>query len=190
MALRHEASIHVCPLRLVTETIERTGAGYLVSAIDAPLQPSTPEQIASHRHLTLDMHDICEELPDHIAPARHHVIQLLDFVHGWDRREPMVIHCFAGISRSTAAAFITLCALNPRVSEEAIASRLRHASVTASPNRRFVALADEALGRDGRMMAALERMGQSQPALECVPFGLPIALEAGSRRRARTSHAA
>ena len=61
----------------------------------------------------------------------------------------MVVHCWAGISRSTAAAFISLCAINPDAPEELIAARLREASPTAYPNRLMVRLADAALGPPG-----------------------------------------
>ena len=90
----------------------------------------------------------------------------------WDRREPMLIHCFAGLSRSTAAAFITLCAINPDTPEEIIAGALRRSSDTAVPNKLFVALADEELGREGRMSAALAGMGPNRIPTECVPFVL------------------
>jgi hypothetical protein len=82
----------------------------------------------------------------------------------------MLIHCYAGISRSTAAAFIALCALNPHTPEDVIASCLRSSSDTASPNRLFVTLADKVLRRDGRMIAAVNGMGQSRVADECTPF--------------------
>ena len=59
----------------------------------------------------------------------------------------MLIHCFAGVSRSTAAAFIAACALAPNRDEATIARALRAASPTATPNARLVALADAALGR-------------------------------------------
>ena len=72
----------------------------------------------------------------------------------------MVIHCWAGISRSTAAALISLCALNPRCAEHLIARRLREASPTAYPNRLMIRLADAALGRKGRMVAAVEAIGR------------------------------
>ena len=39
-----------------------------------------------------------------MLPEREHLDNLLGFVHAWDRAEPMVINCFAGVSRSTAAA--------------------------------------------------------------------------------------
>ena len=70
---------------------------------------------------------------------------LVKFARDWDRKAPLLIHCWAGISRSTAAAFITLCALNPDIEELELARALRRASPTAYPNRLLVALADEAL---------------------------------------------
>jgi hypothetical protein len=84
---------------------------------------------------------------------------LVTFLDRWDRKQPLVIHCFAGISRSTAAAFISACALSPKSDEAAIAMRLRSASRTASPNPRLVALADDFLGRHGRMKAAIAKIG-------------------------------
>lgn len=166
------AVIHVCALRHVPEMIERTGALDLVSAINADLLPETPAAIAPERHLKLDMHDIVDVQPGAKPPHSDHVTELLAFVHAWDRATPLLIHCFAGISRSTAAAYITLCAINPGVPEAVIARALRRSSDTAIPNRRFVAHADDVLGREGRMVAALEAMGRNRAALECIPFAV------------------
>jgi predicted protein tyrosine phosphatase len=166
------ATVHVCALRHVPDMVEQTGARHLVSAIDSYFTPPTPKAVAAERHLRLEMHDIIEARPDATLPARHHVRRLIEFVHGWDRREPMLIHCYAGLSRSTAAAFIALCVINPDTPEELIASALRRSSDTAVPNKLFVALADAELGRDGRMRAALTSMGPNRIAYECVPFGV------------------
>ncbi len=178
------ATIHVCALRHVPDIVERTGARHLVSAIDSYFVPPTPDGVAAERHLRLQMHDIVEEQPDATAPAKHHVRKLVEFVRAWDRREPMLIHCFAGLSRSTAATFITLCALNPDTPEELIARALRRSSDTAVPNKRFVALADEELGREGRMSAALASMGLNRIASECVPFGVDAVHGAKATHRA------
>ena len=91
-----------------------------------------------------------------IAPGEEHVGQLIDFALDWGGQGPMVVHCWAGISRSTAAAYTALCAINPEVPEELIALRLREASPTAYPNRLIIRLADDALGRRGRMVRAIE----------------------------------
>lgn len=170
MTLRRPATVHVCGLRHVPEMAARTGARYLVSAIDAALQPPTPGSIPPHLHLKLDMHDIVEEQVGQTPPAAEHVRRLIEFVHDWDGRGPLLVHCFAGISRSTAAAFTTLCALNPETPEEHIALAIRRSSDTALPNRRFVTFADQALRREGRMIAAVAKMGQHRAAYECVPF--------------------
>lgn len=180
------ASVHVCALRHLPEMVERIGARRLVSAINSDLFPATPAAIASGNHLKLDMHDITESAYGSIAPAAEHVLELLDFVQSWDQKEPLLIHCFAGLSRSTAAAFISLCALNPDTPEEIIARALRRSSDTAVPNRLFVTLADRALRRQGRMLAALEAIVPHRPAMECVPFGVEarhaIAPQAEPRR--------
>jgi predicted protein tyrosine phosphatase len=66
-----------------------------------------------------------------------------------------------------------VCALNPDRPEIEIAHELREASPTASPNPRIVALADALLGRDGRMIAAIESIGRGIPA-EVLPFRLNL----------------
>jgi predicted protein tyrosine phosphatase len=86
----------------------------------------------------------------------------------------MVVHCFAGISRSTAGAYVAACALNPKRDEMQIAWDIRRASRTAQPNARIVSIADRLLKRDGRMVAAIEAIGVADPATEGHPFRLDI----------------
>jgi predicted protein tyrosine phosphatase len=118
------------------------------------------------------MNDICEARDGLVVPHEDHVSELIQFALGWDQQAPLLIHCWAGISRSTAAAFISLCALNPKADEHALARALRRASPTAYPNRRLVALADRVLSRRGRMNAAVEHIGRGQLAEEAQVFSL------------------
>jgi predicted protein tyrosine phosphatase len=120
------------------------------------------------------MDDIIEPLTGYVAPADDHVTKLIAFVRRWRRTKPLVIHCYAGISRSTAGAFVAACALNPQRDELSIAQALRQASATATPNLRIVSLADRVLGREGRMRTAIEMIGQGQPATEAEPFRLEL----------------
>ena len=86
----------------------------------------------------------------------------------------MVIHCYAGVSRSTASAFAAACLLNPHRDEMEIARKIRAASPIASPNRLIVSLADKALGRDGRMIRALENIGPATMMVEGIPFRVEL----------------
>ena len=166
--------IHVCSLALIGETVERSGARSLVTLLNPGTRVVRPRAIPPERHLYIAVADIVEDAPGHVLPGSEHVRELLDFVAGWDRRAPLLIHCFAGVSRSTAAAFIAACALGPRRDEGDIALALRAASPTATPNARLVALADATLGRAGRMTKAIEAIGRGQECFEGLPFALEI----------------
>jgi len=166
--------IHVCSLARLEETVEQTGARHIVSLIGDEARVARPSCIAPKNHLWLRLHDISMPLDGYIMPAEEHVSGLLDFVRGWDRRAPLVVHCFMGISRSTASAYATVCALNPARDEASIALALRRASATATPNARIVSLADQLLGRNGRMIAAIEQIGRGDLAAEAVPFRLDL----------------
>jgi predicted protein tyrosine phosphatase len=167
--------LHVCSLSRVAETVRVTGARSLVTLINVDTLVARPAEIDPQRHLFIGMSDISEPLDGHILPAEQHVRKLIDFAKSWNRNEPLVIHCHAGVSRSTAAAFIIACALAPSRAETEIADAIRRASHTATPNRRMVAIADAMLKRAGRMIAAVERIGRGTDCYEGVPFVLEIA---------------
>jgi predicted protein tyrosine phosphatase len=166
--------IHVCSLGRLHETVEATGASHVVTLLKDVHLVARPDGILAERHLILGMDDICDPIDGYVCPAEEHVSDLLRFVHGWEREAPLVVHCYAGISRSTAGAFIGACALNPHRDEARIAQALRRASPTATPNRRLVSLADRLLGRNGRMIAAIAAIGCGIGAYEGDPFRLDL----------------
>ena len=134
---------------------------------------ATPHGLEPDRHLRLGVNDIVEATEGRIRPDEPHVERLLAFGAGWDAARPMLVHCWAGVSRSTAAAFVLACQRNPHAPELTIARALRDASIVAHPNRRIVALADALMGRGGRMVAAIEAIGPGQVVDENQPFDLP-----------------
>jgi predicted protein tyrosine phosphatase len=166
--------IHVCSLARLHETVADTGARHVVSLIGDEASLVRPQSVAAENHLWLRLHDISAPLDGHIMPGEEHVADLIRFVRGWDRRSPLVVHCFMGISRSTASAYASVCALNPNRDEASIANALRRASPTATPNIRIVSLADRLLGRGGRMIAAIETIGRGNLVEEAAPFRLDL----------------
>ena len=177
--------IHVCSLARLYDTVEETGAGHIVTLLKDTDRVARPKTIPEANHLVLGMDDICVAMDGYVIPCDEHVTRLIEFVRGWDRAKPMVVHCYAGISRSTAGAYVAACALNPRRDEMAIARELRRASPTATPNARIVSLADRVLRprrphgrgdrfdrprRDGlRGHAVPARLGIARPRLPRFP---------------------
>ncbi len=124
--------------------------------------------------LRLTFHDISAPREGLVAPQESHVERLIDFARGWDRRAPLLIHCYAGVSRSPAAAYVAALALAPELDPTALAQRLRALSPSATPNSRLVALGDALLGRGGRMTAAIEAIGRGAEAYEGEVFTLSL----------------
>ncbi|GGE18770.1 protein-tyrosine-phosphatase [Aureimonas endophytica] len=159
-------------------TVDTHGARDVVTLINVGTPVTRPDPIAEDRHLFIGVSDIVEPMDGMILPDTSHLDRLLDFGRRWDRQAPLAIHCFAGISRSTAAAYILALAINPDLDEQALAEELRRRAPTATPNARLVALADEKLGRSGRMIAAIRSIGRGADAFAGTPFILPLVLEA------------
>ncbi len=163
----------VTPLRRLPEVIASRAPSHLITLLSpGSVTVETPEGVAAERHLRLGIHDVASPAPGFVAPSAETVETILAFADGWDASSPMVIHCLAGISRSTAAAFVIACARNPHADETEIALAMRRASSTAFPNRRIVAFADDILRREGRMLDAVEAMGGDGMVAEGVVFEL------------------
>jgi len=167
--------IHVCSLARLHATVDETGARHIVTLLRLVERVQRPTHIAPENHLVLAVDDIDMPMDGYTAPAPEHVQRLIDFVNAWDRTTPMVMHCFAGISRSTAGAYVAACALNPKRDEMQIAWDIRRASRTAYPNARIVSIADSLLKREGRMVHAIDAIGPGDGATEGDPFRLDIA---------------
>ncbi|MDQ0391678.1 tyrosine phosphatase family protein [Labrys monachus] len=164
--------INVCPLSLVDATVLATGARRILTLLNVGTRMVRPASVEERMHLFLGMNDIIEAADGQVLPGEDHLSQLLRFVRAWDHETPLVIHCYAGVSRSTAAAFVSACMLAPERDEHDIAQTIRRLSPTATPNRRIVALADARLGREGRMLAAIDAIGRGEECFEGVPFAL------------------
>lgn len=168
------STLYVCALIDMPRLVQRVRPSHLVSAITADTMPETPDGFASERHLRLALNDITEPRDGLAHPTEDHIAELLTFVRTWRRDAPLVVHCLAGVSRSTAAAFITLCAHHEPGVEKRIAKALRDASPTATPNALMVQIADDLLDRKGRMVDAVAAIGTGEFGFATRPFALPV----------------
>ncbi len=131
------------------------------------LDPGYPEPAdfagyGPHKRLTLRFDDVIDPAPGLLPPEPHHVEALLEFGRGLaaaidDPLSHLLIHCHAGISRSTASMTILLAEARPETDEDLIFQHIREIRPQAWPNSRMIALADELLDRGGRLSAALRR---------------------------------
>ena len=99
-------SLHVCSLSRLEATVARVGASHVATLINAGTPVARPPSIRPEHHLFLGFNDIVEPMAGLVPVSVADVARFVDFVKGWDRARPMVVHCWAGISRSTAGAYV------------------------------------------------------------------------------------
>ncbi len=136
------------------------GVTHVLSILDPDwLEPQAFQAFAPHARVTLHFHDAIEPGPGIILPQIADVEAVLRFGldHGDDLGH-LLIHCHAGISRSTAAMAMILAQAFPRESEDAIIERLETIRPQAWPNSRMIGFADALLGRNGRLTAAVIKL--------------------------------
>ena len=163
----------ICGLAEVPAVIAARAPSHMITLLDPASMIATPAGIEAANHLRLGVNDIAEPMDGMIPPDEQLVHDLLAFGRTWQGDAPMLIHCWAGISRSTASAFVLACARNPEADELEMALVMRRAAGHAYPNRRIVALADDILDRRGRMADAVAAMGGNDFAGHGTPFDFP-----------------
>ena len=151
--------IYICGLADVSRHAATYQPSRLISLLAGDEFPDTPAGLDERHHLQLRFHDIDSEMEGFQPPERRHIDQIIAFGRAWDPTTPAIVHCFAGVSRSSAAA-LTLVAIHNPGQEAAAARLLRQCSPHAKPNRRMIAFADDALVLDGRLNQAVAAMGE------------------------------
>ena len=164
----------VAPLSSLTDALNSYAPSHLISLLSPEHMIETPAGFPPAMHLRLGVNDIVDPAAGTAPPARRHIDELLAFSRSWDASQPLLIHCWAGISRSMASAFTILCDRLGPDREIEIARAMRQRAAHAQPNRVLVRHADEALGRNGKMMAALNTMGPPLVVEEGVTTAFPL----------------
>jgi predicted protein tyrosine phosphatase len=145
------------------------GVTHVLSILD----PDYPESEAFHaydrHHRTiLRFHDAIEPAANIVLPEQHDVEGILTFGRSLatatniDVEPHLLVHCHAGISRSTAAMAMLMAQLDTDQAEDEIFGRLVELRPKAWPNSRMIGFADRLLARKGRLIEALGRLYKRQ----------------------------
>ena len=165
----------VTPLSSLAGALDAHSPSHLISLLSPEHMIETPQGFPASMHLRLGVNDIVDPAAGTAPPARRHIDELLAFSRSWDAQRPLLIHCWAGISRSMASAFTILCDRLGPGHEIEIARAMRQRAPHAQPNRLLVRHADDALQRGGDMIEALNNMGPPLMVEEGITTIFPLA---------------
>lgn len=154
----------ICGLEELSQHVG-TPVTHVLSILD-PEQPD-PVIFGDFPHLArkvLRFHDVVEPtLPGQVRPRREHVEEILAF--GTTLKETangqgahLLVHCHAGISRSSAAMTALLAQLDPQRPAEAIVTQIVAIRPKAWPNLLIIESADDLLRREGTLIDAVGRL--------------------------------
>ena len=183
------AELQLMPFQLTICGIEELeghcaeGVTHVLSILDPGWpEPDSLSRFDINRRLRLRFHDVIESQPGWIAPERWDVELLLAFSRDLTMANEvhLLVHCHAGVSRSTAAATLVMaqtCHDRPaaEVLQEVVRLRPR-----AWPNLRILELGDEILGRRGEIVEAAR--AHYRRALEREPWLAEAMIDGGRGR--------
>ena len=138
------------------------GVSHVLSILDPDIsRPADLLPFMSHQRLELRFNDIVDECDGKVAPQREHIERLLDFGRAISRETKapphILIHCHAGLSRSTAAMILLLAQARPDVSADDVFAEIVKIRPNAWPNLRMIELGDALLARNGQLIDAARR---------------------------------
>lgn len=119
-----------------------------------------------HEKLELRFHDNIDPMPNQTMPEPEHVEALLAFGRDLLAEPPedahLLVHCHAGISRSTASMALILAQHRPDLPADAILAEVLRIRDKAWPNLRMLEMGDAMLGRGGTLPAAAHALYRHQ----------------------------
>ena len=156
----------IAPFRITVCGIEEleghsaAGVSHVLSILDPDWPvPEAFGGFGEHERLELRFDDVIEDDAEGKQPPHEtHVAQLLRFGRDLLAEPPpaahLLVHCHAGISRSTASMTLILAQALPQVTAAEIMAEVLRIRDKAWPNLRIVEMGDALLGRGGTLVAA------------------------------------
>ena len=153
--------IFVCSRSEVSRKTSKLGATHVLSLLDPGKRPFLHPKTNKQHWLLLHFEDNLDE-HERNSPTRDHVKQILAWGKTLPNDATVLVHCEAGVSRSTAAALALLVQRFGREHIDWCVEKLLEVRPTACPNPLITRWADELLGCDGQLFAAAEKVANDK----------------------------
>ena len=176
--------IIVCSLKDLETVCESVKPSHVISVIDPGYAPETPSSV--NHHLKLGFDDIVEvsmnnhifrlntdEVPQ-LPPNSTHTDSIIEFANTWNKKDPIVIHCWCGVSRSMATAAYFLCKEDARNTDRNI-RYIRSIAPHANPNKVLIKLFETSLKLENQMTQAFANHPHTK-AYDCSINFAPITI--------------
>lgn len=144
--------IEICSRKEAPIKVERNPGCNIISIVDCGHEHPEFERFNRRLRLRFDDISVPVSLVYRLGPSPAHIREIISFAHAIDER-PLIVHCKAGISRSSAAAFIVYAV---KFGPAGIRDRFRPMLGLIHPNAEMLRLADGLLNLDGQLIAAGE----------------------------------
>ncbi|MDB4831651.1 hypothetical protein OAH28_03110 [Hyphomicrobiales bacterium] len=162
--------IVISPLSLANKMIDKYNANYIISILSPGALFPVFNNIKDEDHLKLSFNDIISPRQNLIEPSLEHVKSIINFSKRCDKSDTLLIHCYAGISRSTAAALILYSYYKNNLSADSMAIELMSLSPCANPNSLLLAFGDRVIGNKNTLMQCHILLKRPKLAYENEPF--------------------
>lgn len=176
--------IIVCSLKDLETVCVSIKPSHVISVIDPGYAPKTPENVKNHLKLGFD--DIIEvssknqifrlntdDIPQ-LPPNINHINSIIEFTDTWDKKTPIVIHCWCGVSRSMATASYLMCKEDPLNIDRNI-RYIRSIAPHANPNKVLIKLFEDYLELKDQMSQSYKNYPHTK-AYDCSTNFAPITI--------------
>jgi predicted protein tyrosine phosphatase len=152
---------YVCSRQHVAKTTSKVGATHVLSLLDPGVRPFLHPR-TDRKNWRLFLFEDCINETETNAPTKDTVENILAWGKGLPADAIVLVHCEAGVSRSTAAALALMVQERGREKIDECLDLLLERRPEACPNPLITKWADEILGCDGHLHAAAEEVASGK----------------------------
>lgn len=143
------------------------GITHVLSILDPDWPvPDAFGTFGEHERLELRFHDVIEDTKSMRPPMPEHVEKVLAFGRTMLAEPPpgahLLVHCHAGVSRSTASMILIIAQARPQAPAATIVQEVYRIRGKAWPNLRIIEMGDAMLGRGGELVLAVKDLYRQQ----------------------------